>query len=144
MGRENGVELNQDFLILNFPFLIYLHPFLIFPCQGPAKEILSSNLKEERLVVEAPWMMYKKVKYQRRRSFWLQLTARVTIISSIQAAGISRPNITWEWPRVSIQQDPSLRGKSLSWRLTGRPTARYEKADSTLSTLCWRAPEWPG
>ena len=29
--------------------------------KGPAREILTSNLKEERLVVEAPWMMYKKV-----------------------------------------------------------------------------------
>ena len=36
--------------------------------KGSAKQILNSNLKEERFVVEAPWMMYRKVNYQKTTS----------------------------------------------------------------------------
>ena len=45
-----------------------------FDVKGSAKQILSSNLKEERFVVEAPWMMYRKVN-QRKTTF-------INIISS--------------------------------------------------------------
>ena len=47
--------------------------------KGSAKQILNSNLKEERFVVEAPWMMYRKVNYQK--------TTSLNVTSSINYQG---------------------------------------------------------
>ena len=71
LGKQS---LSYDFLNLAFLFhpetclTLYLDGRRIFywnNLKGPAKQILNSNLKEERFVVEAPWMMYKKVNMQK-------------------------------------------------------------------------------